>query len=324
MAIHFNYIKGLNGDVTSLGADDLYTYIKWSKGSARSSEGHISSDHGYLPKIIVSTKNYLDVTSNGTTQCDLGHIITSNATNQTINENLYITNRKQIRFCNTSFKDGEEPEERENRYFGTINWSEVTNEDSTTYKLAITSHKNLTIGAAQTDGHITIGSNSTGNVPKLDIKADTTQFMGKISIGSISTNMVNIESGSITTTGKITASQEVEALFFNATSDQRAKSHIQLFKSNALDIVNKLPIYEFHYRNNDTPSIGVLAQDAVFFDDQFTDFSLVDNPNATGEDGDFMTIKESKLVYILWKAVQEQQEQINILQEQLNKLKESL
>ena len=37
-----------------------------------------------------------------------------------------------------------------------------------------------------------------------------------------------------------------------------------------------------------------------------------------------MTIKESKLVYVLWKAVQEQQEQIEQLKAELNKIKESL
>ena len=85
-----------------------------------------------------------------------------------------------------------------------------------------------------------------------------------------------------------------------------------------------MPIYEFQYKNNNTSSIGVIAQEAAELDHYFTDFSLVDNPQATGEDGDYMTIKESKLVYVLWKAVQEQQEQIEQLKAELNKIKESL
>jgi hypothetical protein len=48
---------------------------------------------------------------------------------------------------------------------------------------------------------------------------------------------------------------------------------------------------------------------------------MVDNLFATGEDNDFMQMKESKLVYVLWKAVQELSDQVNDLKSQLASLK---
>ena len=61
MAIHFNYIKGLNGDVTKLSenattsdSDDLYTFIKWA---GRSSGASISQSADYTPEIHINKVN---------------------------------------------------------------------------------------------------------------------------------------------------------------------------------------------------------------------------------------------------------------------------
>lgn len=320
MAIHFNYIKGLNGNVTNLTTDSVYTYIKWSQGQPRNSQGNISLDCGYLPTIIVSTTNALDSESNGTTQCDLGHIITSSAINQTM-ENTFYFNKYAIFHNTTAGKNS-------------IGFVNATNDMGCEYFSFITKVNNtpclgcgVNYGGFGLDYHYANENNIDKNLFWIEAKAFKnnafTVFDGKGNNDG-GNNYGSYSDYNAWFTKSIKIDEHVDALYFNATSDQRAKSHIQLFKSNALDIVNKLPVYEFHYRNNDTPSIGVLAQDAITFDEQFTDFSLVNNPDATGEDGDFMTIKESKLVYILWKAVQEQQAQINYLQEQLNELKESL
>lgn len=344
MAIHFNYIKGLNGNVTHLKdetientlhkQDAIYTYIRWSQDCSIN-DGKISRHCDFLPTILGSMSKSLESASNDTTQCDFGRIITSNAIAQHIDQNLHITNYKQIKFCGEKlsedktegdFTDSAISGDWTKRICAVMNWKK----DQDGYQaFQITSYKDLVLGAGDTSNHgkITLSSSPGGKLTAIELNAETTNITGVVNILN---NKTTINSSGITTigninvTGKIITSEEVDALFFNAKSDQRAKSHIQLFKSNALDIVNKLPIYEFHYRNNDAPSIGVLAQDAITFDEQFTDFSLVNNPDATGENGDYMTVKESKLVYILWKAVQEQQAQINYLQEQLNKIKESL
>ena len=119
----------------------------------------------------------------------------------------------------------------------------------------------------------------------------------------------------------ITCSDQITAVSFNATSDKRAKTNIKrLDQEKALDIVNKLPVYSFNYKKDNTPSIGVLAQEAMVYDGAIPNFSLVNNEQATGENGDYQTVKESKLVYILWAAIQEQSRQINQLKSQLKEL----
>ena len=119
----------------------------------------------------------------------------------------------------------------------------------------------------------------------------------------------------------ITCSNQITAVSFNATSDKRAKTNIKrLDQEKALDIVNKLPVYSFNYKKDNTPSIGVLAQEAAVYDGAIPNFSLVNNEQATGENGDYQTVKESKLVYILWAAIQEQSRQINQLKSQLKEL----
>ena len=119
----------------------------------------------------------------------------------------------------------------------------------------------------------------------------------------------------------ITCSDQITAVSFNATSDKRAKTNIKrLDQEKALDIVNKLPVYSFNYKKDNIPSIGVLAQEAAVYDGAIPNFSLVSNEQATGENGDYQTVKESKLVYILWAAIQEQSRKINQLKSQLKEL----
>lgn len=50
----------------------------------------------------------------------------------------------------------------------------------------------------------------------------------------------------------------------------------------------------------------------------------MDNIDATGENGDYMSVKESKLVYVLWSAVQELSIQINFLRDQVNSLRNEM
>ena len=57
-----------------------------------------------------------------------------------------------------------------------------------------------------------------------------------------------------------------------------------------------------------------MAQDLLPYQEQL---QLVSNEKAAGENNDYMSIKDNKLIFILWKAIQEQQEEINKLKEQL-------
>ena len=111
----------------------------------------------------------------------------------------------------------------------------------------------------------------------------------------------------------------VNATYFNATSDRRAKENIHQATFSALEVIKALPIYSFDYSADKTHSIGLIAQDAE--DVKLDDFEIVTNKEASGENGNFMSVKESKLVYIAWKAIQEQQEIIEQLKAEIEELK---
>ena len=132
--------------------------------------------------------------------------------------------------------------------------------------------------------------------------------------------LINNQDGSnaeLQVQGNIYATHRMDALFVNTTSDKRAKHDIQLSQFNATDIVCNTPVYNFIYNASNEPSIGILAQDVLSLD--LGEFSLVDNETATGIGRDMMHIKETKLIYILWKALQEQNKRIKELETLLNK-----
>ena len=110
----------------------------------------------------------------------------------------------------------------------------------------------------------------------------------------------------------------VEAQYFNATSDRRAKENIQPATYSALQLVNKLPIYNFNYKNNTEVVTGILAQDLLAV--QPAELDLVSNTNATGENGDYMSIKNDKLMFVLMKAIQELQEELIKLKSEIDEL----
>ncbi len=115
------------------------------------------------------------------------------------------------------------------------------------------------------------------------------------------------------------ATNKCEAVFFNATSDKRAKTDIKYLNINALDLINKVRIYSFEYKDTYEPSIGVIAQELQNINIQ--GFNLVDNIYASGENGNYMRVKETKLIYILWKGIQELNEEVQILRSEVERLK---
>jgi len=140
--------------------------------------------------------------------------------------------------------------------------------------------------------------------------SQNTTITGSTSLTGASANQLSISAGN-SLDGSCTA------VYFNATSDYRAKKDFHLLDINALDLIKKIQLYSFKYKESNMPSIGIIAQDVQ--DININGFKLVDNENATGDNLDYMTIHESKLVYILWKAIQEQQKEIEELKKLLNK-----
>ena len=114
----------------------------------------------------------------------------------------------------------------------------------------------------------------------------------------------------------LTAANQIEASYFNSTSDIRAKKDIAKIDFSALNLISSVPVYSYKYKNDitSTSTIGVMARDLLPYQEQL---QLVSNEKATGENNDYMSIKDNKLIFILWKAIQEQQEEINKLKEQI-------
>lgn len=156
----------------------------------------------------------------------------------------------------------------------------------------------------------------------MSIKEDSTSSNLELTIRGkmISTSDINntgdiINTGDITNIGDIITSEKCEAKYFNALSDKRAKENIYPLMSSALDIINAVQVYTFNYKNSDKTTIGLIAQEMLPYN--LGGATFVSNPDATGEDGDYMSITESKLVYLLLKGMQEQQEQINQLKQRI-------
>lgn len=123
----------------------------------------------------------------------------------------------------------------------------------------------------------------------------------------------NNEVGVIKTTGN----GFIQAPYFVATSDRRAKENIVSLPP-LLNYVRSIPVYSFNFRDNPSePSIGIMAQDV---ESRFVGpFNLVQQP---ADPSSYKAIRESKLVYILWKAVQDLADEVDSLKWRLSKLEQ--
>lgn len=142
----------------------------------------------------------------------------------------------------------------------------------------------------------------------------------------LQTNKIEVKdleiSNQLNSEGKITSKDSVHAPYFNATSDVRAKENIKKLSFSALSFINNLPVYQFNYINQVDTIPGVLAQDVL--QSQPLGLSLVDNLEASGENGDYMSIKEDKFIFILMRAIQELKQDNDNLRYEIDILKQKL
>ena len=102
--------------------------------------------------------------------------------------------------------------------------------------------------------------------------------------------------------GAVTVSGQVSASSFNATSDMRLKINLRTFEhGNIFD----LPVYKFDFIVGETDKIGCMAQDLQ---------KICPEIVHQREDG-YLTIEESKIVYLLLDKMKEMQKEINVLKE---------
>lgn len=112
-------------------------------------------------------------------------------------------------------------------------------------------------------------------------------------------------------TPSIESSGSVQATSFNATSDRRKKENINKANFDATDYINHLRVVNFNYIGNEEKTLGLIAQEV---DELDCGVSLT----AIGSDG-FEVLKETKLIYVLIKALQEANDRIDELEKQIKK-----
>ena len=164
-------------------------------------------------------------------------------------------------------------------------------DDTVTFRVAVFSSNNVdSTSYADLKGNLNIKkyNNKAG---KLTVEGDT-EISGKLTAGS-----VKFDNNNISGINRITATQ------FNATSDIRKKTAIQdyICKKSILD----LPIKEFEFIDDETHTkhIGCIAQDLQ---------EICPEIVHEGKDG-YLSIEETKLVYLLLQEVKELKKELKVL-----------
>ena len=279
--IFWKHIKGLS-------SKNIYSFIRFSE----------ENEAGVNTKMISLPKIYLSNTSAFNNTNDCGHILTSHMTEGYIANEFVFNNVVHFKNSTNQFNISWDPEK---------NWMLSTSQNL--YVIG----RNLTFnGTEQT--YIKSGSSIVfDNTESEDISSTITLKSKDKAVNiekQLNVNKINLTASEIDSD---VYDGSCQAVYFNATSDYRAKKDFKLLDINALELIKKVQLYSFKYKESNQPSIGIIAQDVQ--DININGFELVDNKEASGANFDYMSIHESKLIYILWKAIQEQQKEIEELKE---------
>ena len=298
MALHWQHIKGVYGN------EPLYTYIEFAPKQTESNKKKES-----VPDLYVSTSNYSDKTDIEKYATCLGKFIVSDAEDQSINSNFSFL--KQIN-CNDTVNFCRTNENNKNIWVKFIDTTPTSPVDKFCIYNALKNSTQYTVfKTMQSAGKMAIEASGSKD------------YILDIGESGITSNRTLTMSGSnkiicgINQT--IIDSTKVEAPYFNATSDRRAKEDPLPFSGKALDIINKIQTFTYKYKDTKQVSYGVMAQDLL--DIKINDFSFVENAAATGENGDYMSVRESKLVYLLLEGIKELQIEVNNLRKEVEELK---
>ena len=289
MAVYYKWIKGCSeGSTLDSG---LWSYIRW--GSAKNA----SSSTNNLPTL----ETYIG--RNGESKGDLGYFLTNKAAGVEIEESWVFQKPIKLNYTDTRKMGayiGGKNSDTAIQFVGTDGFGFFTSD----------SENNIT-------HHLSIAGRSKPQVTITNLYAQAGAKAENLSIGGFSApdNGLGVE-------GKIESNNSVHAPYFNATSDMRSKENIKKLPFSALSFINNLSVYQFNYKGKEDTIPGVLAQDVL--NCQPEGMSLVDNIEASGENGDYMSIKEDKFIFILMRAIQELKEDNDNLRYELNQLKQKL
>ena len=166
----------------------------------------------------------------------------------------------------------------------------TTSETTLAERMRITSGGDVCIGTTTANSRLNVSSPFGNNLSLYD----TSGFSGASFIGFFANT---------TLIGSITRVGTTNSVAYNTTSDYRLKEDLQ--EINGLEKLSKIKVYDFKWKGDDARMDGVLAHELK----EVIPYAV------TGEkDGEQMqSVDYSKLVPVLIKAIQEQQEEINKL-----------
>lgn len=121
--------------------------------------------------------------------------------------------------------------------------------------------------------------------------------------------------GETTINGDLTIADGYQILF---SSDKRRKTNFETIPESYLHVVNSVPVVGYTYKGSMRQQVGIMAQDleAVLQDHQDAFIDIQD----TSELKNRRSLYETKLTYILWKALQEETQARKELEKRLEAL----
>lgn len=133
--------------------------------------------------------------------------------------------------------------------------------------------------------------------------------------GTILDDTLVLNAETISSKGNILMDEGKEILF---TSDRRRKEGFKNLDIDYLPIVCNVPVLNYRYKNSDKQQVGIIAQDLEQHMTKNIDcFVSIEDTN---ELKDKRSLNETKLVYILWKALQEEVQERKKLEQRLKSL----
>lgn len=132
--------------------------------------------------------------------------------------------------------------------------------------------------------------------------------------------------GSSSTTSMVTTntnsscymqSGNIYATAFYASSDKRLKENIKDLDLNCLYLINNINLREFSWKNDNEhkPTVGVIAQELRQVLPEKYAHEFIGGEETEDE---YLSVNDSKLVYLLVGAIQEQQEEIESLKAKID------
>ena len=124
-------------------------------------------------------------------------------------------------------------------------------------------------------------------------------------------------SGVGTNSSCYTSSGNLYATYFYGASDRRLKENIKDLDLNCLDLVNNINLREFSWKADEThkPVIGAIAQELNQVLPEKYRHEFIGGQETKDE---YLSINDSKLVYLLIGAIQEQQKEIESLKAKID------